>query len=130
MLNPRKKLDRYLEERDSLAPDEFFERFFQDQGFDKEMILGIREVFESQLSYDFGKLRADDDFSKELRMIWDIDSMADVEIVMSLEERFNIEITSAESKELTTFRKIADIVKTKTGYNKTGDLTAEAAPHP
>ena len=50
--------------------------------------------------------RDTDDFSKELAFFWDIDSLADVEIVQALEQEFHVTITDAEAVAMKTLRDI------------------------
>ena len=46
-------------------------------------------------------------------MIWDLDSMADVEIVIALEEQFDIKVTDEEAAAMKTIRKVVEVVWSK-----------------
>ena len=55
-------------------------------------------------------LEADDDLSEDFNVIWNLDSMADVEILIALEKDFDIKITDDEAAAMRTFRAVVDAV--------------------
>jgi acyl carrier protein len=60
-------------------------------------------------------LRSEDDFSRNLGFFWDFDSMAGVEIILALEERFQIKITDAEAEKTHTVSELVQLISGKVG---------------
>lgn len=92
----RKKLEEVFGERQELDEKEFYERYFAEKGIPFYIVQQIRQVLEDELGANLSRLSAKDDFSKNLSFFWEHDSLADVEIVMRLEEEFQIELTSED----------------------------------
>ena len=90
--------------RESLNDQTFFEIYFKDLNVDPEIPAKVRKIFSNILGFDFSKISDSDDFSKELQIIWDIDSMANVEIITKIEEEFKIEISDEEAEAATTLK--------------------------
>lgn len=103
----RKKVEETFADRENLTPEAFYDRHFRAEGIAPEIVIGMRKILEEQLDADLSCLAAEDDFSKNLSFFWDFDSMADVEIIMALEEHFNIKITDQEAQNAHT---VADLV--------------------
>ena len=61
------------------------------------------------------RLRAEDDFSKNLSFFWDFDSLADVEIVLAIQEHFRIEIPDSEAEQTHTVSELVQLVSGKVG---------------
>jgi acyl carrier protein len=59
------------------------------------------------------QLISEDDFSQNLSFLWAWDSMADVEIVNQLEEKFHIKITDNEAEQAHTVKDIVLLVSRK-----------------
>ena len=76
--------------RQPLSSQDFYEKYYQNIGIPFEIIEKTRKILENVLETDLSCLSASDDFSKNLSFFWDFDSMADVELILSLEEEFNI----------------------------------------
>jgi acyl carrier protein len=108
----QKKLDRLFIGREPLDDHQLWERYFRQYGVAPETVATIRQIFSQMLGVDFSRIRDTDDFSKELAFFWDFDSMADVELVITIEKRFGITITDAEAEAMKTLR---DIVLTVHG---------------
>lgn len=109
----RRKLEKAFSGRSSLSSDDFYTTYFSTSGIDRDVVIKIKEIFHENIGADLSKLSAEDDFSKELKFIWDYDSMASVQIVIDLEKEFNIKITDAEASEMNTLRKVVEIVHAK-----------------
>jgi len=109
----KKKIEAAFGGRESLAPVEFYERFFRAQGVPQEVVLGVRKVLEEQLDVNLSRLAASDDFSKNIKFFFDLDSMADVEIVCALEAEFSIKITDEEAGNARTIQDIVELVSRK-----------------
>ena len=69
---------------------------------------------------DLSRLQSSDDFSTNLSFLWDFDSLANVEIVSSLENRFGIKISDEEAVAAHT---VADLVALVSGKVATGAAT-------
>lgn len=108
-----KKVQEAFAGRESLTPAAFYDRYFLGQGVAPEVVSGIRKILEEQLAADMSRLRAEDDFSKNLSFFWDFDSMADVEIVLAIEEHFQIKITDPEAERTHTVSELVQLVSSK-----------------
>jgi acyl carrier protein len=109
----KQRLEQVFSGRQPLTPDEFYQKYFESQGYAKFVVLKVKEIFQENIDFDLSRISSKDDFSKELNFIWDFDSMADVEIVISLEKAFKIQITDAEATAMKTLSDVIHIVSTK-----------------
>ena len=75
--------------------------------------MGVRQVLEEVLSTDLSRLAADDDFTVNLKFFLESDSLADVEIITELEQKFGIKFTNEEAERMTTVASIVDGVWSK-----------------
>lgn len=112
-LRRAKKIDAAFAGRESLAPDEFYARYFQEKGISLDIVEGVRTVLEEQLSADMSRLSDVDDFSKNLSFFWEFDSMADVEVVCAFEDHFGISISDSEAQNACTVDDIIRLVAAK-----------------
>ena len=104
----QKKYDMYIREREPLSDNEFYDPYFKEQGIPEEILTKVRQIFAENLGIEFtSRLKNSDDLSEELSFIWKFDSLADVEIIMALEEEFGIEIRDEEPANM---RSIQDTV--------------------
>lgn len=106
----KRKLNQLFSRREPQTGDQFYERFFSNSGVPHSVVAKVREIFQKQIPFDLSKLEADDDLSEDFNVIWNLDSMADVEIVIALEEDFDIKITNDEATAMKTFRAVVDAV--------------------
>jgi acyl carrier protein len=102
-----------ISERPKLSHEEYRAAYFPESAVTSEIIAKVREMFDQQFGLDLRGLGPDDDLSTEYSIIWEMDSMADVEILVGLEKEFGIQITSAEAAQLRSLRMIADLVADK-----------------
>ena len=109
----KKTVEAAFSGRTPLESEQFYDRYFKEKGVPFHIVAGIRAVLEEQLSADMSRLADTDDFSKNLNFFWDFDSMADVEIVCALEERFGIKISDNEAEKTHTVSDIVNLVCNK-----------------
>ncbi|MDR2208700.1 MAG: hypothetical protein LBE22_07000 [Azoarcus sp.] len=110
-----KKVQRAFVGREPLTPEAFYDRYFLGLGIEPEVIFGIRKILEEHLDADMSRLHAEDDFSKNLSFFWDFDSMADVDVVLAIEEYFQIKITNTEAEKTHTVSELMRLVSGKVG---------------
>lgn len=110
----KRQHERMFAGRSPLSSEEFYEKYFSDQGFKKDIVIRIKNVFNAKVGFDLSRLSADDDFSTELKYIWDHDSLADVEIIVSLEKEFVIKITDEEANRMHSIRDVVQLISAKT----------------
>ncbi|MEM7097586.1 MAG: phosphopantetheine-binding protein [Pseudomonadota bacterium] len=79
---------------------------------------GVRFVLEEQLGFDLSALRSSDDFRSNLKFFFDLDSMASVEIVYALEERFSISIADEEAEHASSIEDIVLLVHRNMGQSR------------
>lgn len=113
----KKKIESVFAGRPQRTAADFYTSFFTESGIPEEIVSGVREVLEEILGADLSRINDSDDFSKNLAFFWDFDSMADVEIVCDLEERFSIKITDEEAVATHTVRDIVELVWRKVQEN-------------
>ena len=118
-----KKRDRKIEavfaERQELNERDFYEKYFEQKGVPFFIVQIVRQILERELSADLSRLSAADDFSKNLSFFWQYDSLADVEIVESIEEEFQIELTAEDlQNQFRTVDGIVDLVWRKVREKK------------
>ncbi len=109
----RERLDQLLSDRPKLSHEEYRAVHFPESAVTSEIIAKVREMFDEQFGLDLKGLGPDDDLSTDYSIIWEMDSLADVEILVGLEKEFGIEISSAEAAKLRSLRMIADLVADK-----------------
>ncbi len=103
-----KKVNEVFAERQELNNRGFYEKYFQAQGIPYFIVQKIRTIFAEELNANMSKLSAEDDFSKNLSFFWEYDSLADVEIVLRIEEEFQIKLTPEDLQD--QFRTVDGIV--------------------
>jgi len=109
----QQKLEQVFAGREPLDDSQLWEHYFRQHGVAPETVAKIRQVFSEILEADLSRIRDTDDFSKELAFFWDFDSLAAVELVQALEDRFGIAIGDAEAREMKTLRDIVLTVHDK-----------------
>ena len=106
----KNKLNDLLSGRPVRTDEDYHKLFFGETDVPCEVVSKVRSILSEQFGIDLSALEADDDFSEDYSLIWELDSMADVEIVMALEADFDIEISDAEAASIRSIRSIAEIV--------------------
>lgn len=109
----KKKMDAAFAEREWLDEQSFYEAYFQSRGIPFDVVVKVRRILEDVLEADLSRLSAEDDFSRNLSFFWEYDSMADVEIVVRLEEEFGIKIADAETEQIRTIEDMINLVWSK-----------------
>jgi len=107
------KLNNLFLGRESLTNEEFYEKYFKSKNTPEYIVHGVKRILEKEFDTDLSKLQAEDDFSTNLSVFFALDSMADVEIVLSIEKEFNIKITDKEAEETHTIRDIINLIELK-----------------
>jgi acyl carrier protein len=82
-------------------------------GVPADVVIEFRRVLEDELGVDLSRLSAEDDFNRNLSSFWEFDSMADVELIIRLEEEFRIKIKDNEAQQATTIAEMVNLVWNK-----------------
>lgn len=106
----KKKLENAFAGRLPLEERTFYETYFASRGVPFFVVKAVRQILEEELNADLSRLSAEDDFARNLSFFWDYESAAAVEIVVRLEEEFNIKITDAEAERTTTIDGLINLV--------------------
>lgn len=114
----KRKLKLLFSGREPKSSDQFYERFFSNSDVPQYVVSKIRDIFQEQVPVDLSLLEADDDLSGDFNVIWDLDSLADVEIVVELEKEFDIKITDDEAAAMKSFRMVVSGVWNKLQQKK------------
>jgi acyl carrier protein len=111
--NREAEINKIFEGRNKLTPDEFYEKYYSDKGIPKYIIIDILKLLEAELETDLSRLMPDDDFSKNLRYLFEFDSMADVEIIESIENKFSLNISDTEAESIKTINDLVFFVNNR-----------------
>jgi acyl carrier protein len=111
-------LDRIFEGRPLLSDDEFYQRYFPDGSVSKEVAVGIRHAFVEHVPLDMRRLAPEDNFGRELQFVWSHDSLADVELLLDVEEQFDVSISENEARETLTMGALIRLVDLKVKAKK------------
>ena len=106
----KRKLANLTQGRAPQTDDAFYNQFFASSGVPRDIVTKVRSIFRDNIPADISAVTADDDFSKDFRLIWMLDSMADVEILVSLEKAFGITIEDSEAENIKSIRNVVDLV--------------------
>ena len=106
----KRTLNQLFSGREAKNDDEFYDRFFTGSGVPENVVAKIRQIFQEQVPVDLSLLEADDDLSGDFNVIWDLDSLADVEIIVELEKAFSVKITDEEAEAMKSFRLVVNCV--------------------
>ncbi|NQZ53669.1 MAG: hypothetical protein HRT93_05370 [Piscirickettsiaceae bacterium] len=112
-IQKEKAIENAFSGRESHSSEEFYNKFFKENNIPEHIIHGVKEILEEQLDADLSRLIDEDDFSKNLNFFWEFDSMADVEVIIALEDKFNIQIEDSEAEQTLTVRDIVNLVWNK-----------------
>ena len=109
----QKRIDDFNKDRESLSPEAFYERYFKYKGISKEVVIEIRKIIENIFDFDLSGLKDTDELFKDLKFLFDSDSMADTELIIMIEEKFDIKITDADAQEIKTVNDLVMLVDKK-----------------
>jgi acyl carrier protein len=99
--------------RESLSPREFYEKYYGDRDISEYVVVNIIKILETTLETELSRLTPSDDLSENLRYLFEFDSMADVDIVESVERRFAIKISDTEAENINTINDLVLFVSSK-----------------
>ena len=106
----KRKIEHTFAGRESLNEQIFYERYFRSRDIPFFIVMKVRKILEKELDADLSRLRAEDDFTRNLSFFFDYDSWASIEIVERLEEEFGIKITDDEAEKTHTIEDIINLV--------------------
>jgi len=109
----RRKIEAAFAGREPLTDEQFFERYFRTKGVRIDVASEVRRILAEQIGQDLSRLQSSDDFTKNLKFLFEIDSLVDVEIVLALEKSFGIKITDQEAQAMRTVEDIVLAVQSK-----------------
>ena len=104
----KRKLTDTFAGREPLTPPQFYERYYSASGITPELVLAIRHILEQELDTALPYLQPQDSFAGNLGFFFELDSMADVALVLAIEEHFQISFTDQEAE---ATRTVADLIQ-------------------
>lgn len=104
----RRAIEEAFRGRQELDERDFYEKYFEQREIPFFIVRKVRQILERDLDADLSRLSAEDDFTKNLNFFWQFDSLADAEIVLSLEEEFQIKLAEKNLQE--EFRTVDGLV--------------------
>jgi acyl carrier protein len=109
-----RQIEQCFAGRAKLSPAEFYAEYFVRTNTSFEIVSGVLGVLGDSLLLDTARLQPRDDFTGNLRFLWDAaDEWADVEIVEALEKKFGIKISDSEAATCRTVSDIISLVSSK-----------------
>nr|BAM62596.1 acyl carrier protein [uncultured microorganism] len=118
--NTKRKFDELFFGRPERSDGEYYENFYDGADIPADVVTKVRQIFSEQIGIDLSALEPDDDLSGDYSLIWEMDSMADVEIIIAIETEFDIKITDAEAAEMRSLHTIFEVVSAKLKDKKLG----------
>ena len=119
----RSRVRKRLSTRPHLSPSDFAATYYRQR--EADVAKRVRRVLDSvaaDLGLDLSGSQPSDDVVKDLSFD-DLDSMATVDLVLALENEFNIKITDTEAASMRTVGDIIEFITRKTGSAFTADGT-------
>ncbi|HUF05161.1 MAG TPA: acyl carrier protein [Aridibacter sp.] len=116
----RRRVDQAFVGRAELDEQAFYDEYFSGNDIPFFVVQGVREILADELNVNLSRLSAEDDFGKNLSFFDDYDSLVLVEIVMRLEEEFQITIEDSEAENAQTVRDIVYLVSSNLSATQTG----------
>ncbi len=107
------EIDKIFKGREVLLPDEFYEKYYNDKSIPKYIVLESLKLLADELDADLSRLVPEDDFSKNLRYLFEFDSMADVAIIEAMESIFSIKISDNEAENIKTINDLVLFVSNR-----------------
>ena len=107
------EINKIFEGRKVLQPIEFHEKYYSDKDVPKYIVLDTLKLLESELETDLSRLIPEDDFSENLRYLFEFDSMADVAIIESIEDKFSLKISDSEAENIKTINDLVLFVNSR-----------------
>ena len=108
----RRRAKMLLATRPALDPAAFGRAYFGASDHRAWLAAQLREVLAAHVDYSLDGLGPNDAFVQDLRMD-ELDSMSTVELVLSLERRFGIEIPDGDAQSIRTFGQLVDYLETR-----------------
>jgi acyl carrier protein len=99
-------IDYVFAGREPLDDHKLWKRHFRHLGVAMDTVVRVRRILSQVLEADLSRIRDWDDFSKELAFFWEFDSLADMTMLVALEDEFGIAITDAEAQTMNTLKDI------------------------
>ncbi len=109
----RKQIHDAFKSRLPLDDQTFFERYFAPLGVSAEVAIGVRECLAEAVGENLSRLKDSDNIAENLKPLFELDSLADVLFMTSLEKRFGINILEEEAQQMNTVRDIVLLVDHK-----------------
>lgn len=104
------KIEKVFSGRMKLDAKSFYEKYFKSLNIPEDIVIDVKEILEKYLDADLSRISDEDDFSKNLSFFWKFDSMADVEIILEIENKFNIKIENNEALNTTKLKDLVILV--------------------
>lgn len=110
-----KKIEEVFDGREKLDDGRFYEKYFIAQGVPFYVVQGIRQIYADEFAVDLSRLSPKDDFSGNLKFLWQpdkmVDSMEDFYILSQIEKQFSIEFSRGEAEKINdTFENVINLV--------------------
>lgn len=104
----KEEYQRFIKDRTKLDPIVILEKMENKDIFDKGIHITIFNSLYNDLGEDFkGYLRVEDNFSNNLSFLFKYDDWLDIDLLESIEKKFNIRFNDDEAKNL---KSIEDII--------------------
>lgn len=103
----RRRAEHRLAQRPQLTSKQFAEMHFGESALRAALAAELRDMLGRHVPFALEGMGPDDAFVRDLR-IDDFDSLASVEFLLHVEERFGIKVPDKVAKSMRTFRELVD----------------------
>ena len=107
-----KQLKQAFFQREPLAHRDFYHYYFDNTNIPESVV----EILESYFNTELSRLKPSDAFYQELGFLFDSDSLADVDIICAIEEKFNINISDDDAKQIATLNDMIHVISNKLNH--------------
>ena len=106
-------LKRVFDGREALDELRFHEKYFRSRGVPFYVSMKIRKMLEEESGLEMSRLRAEDNFYENLAFLFQAERLDGVELVMRIEEEFDISLADDEVRRARTIADLTMLVWAK-----------------
>jgi acyl carrier protein len=99
--------------RTLLSDEAFYDRYFADRSVEKSVAIMTRRLFKECVPFEQRRLRRAEPIASELHFPWAHDSMRGVELLCTMERKFQIVISDDEARQIPTLGDVIRLVDSK-----------------
>ena len=103
-------VDEFFKGREPLTDDEFYMRYFAEQGVPHDIPIRVRHVFDIIFDVYFSRIKNTEDIINGMDFLWRADPADFDSLLMEIEDDFGVEIEAQGAEQIRTFQDIVYLV--------------------